>query len=112
MPDLARFYKALFEGLIFENVRTLPTMLTSVIPRRGGPFSELSGIGHRQYCMGVAASQYRGVTIFMHGGFWGTRGGYVPALNLAFGIAVNQERSRAQQGQLMEVLLDTIIDGQ
>jgi len=112
MPDLAKFFAALFRGEVFDRASTLTTMLTSVIPHYGGPNTGKPGYGEHQYCLGVYATEYRGYTMFQHGGFWGTRGVYVPALDLALAMAVTQQQSRQQQVQLFKSILDVIIDAQ
>ena len=110
MPDLARFFRALFQGEIFEGPQTLQTMRTNVVPDRGGPWHQKGGYGDYQYCMGIYVTQYRDYTVYQHAGFWGTRGAYLPALDLAMGVAVTQQESREQQKELFESVLDVVID--
>jgi D-alanyl-D-alanine carboxypeptidase len=110
MPDLARFFRALFDGEVFDYPATLAEMKTTIIPSRGGPANQSTDQGSSQYCLGISASDYRDFTIFGHGGFWGTLGAYIPALDLALGMAVTQQKSRDQRKELLEALLDVVID--
>jgi len=110
MPDLARFYRSLLTGEIYDNPATLAKMKTTIIPDRGGPAVQKADNGSAQYCLGISASDYRNFTIFGHGGFWGTLGAYIPALDLALGLAVTQQESRDQRKELLEALLDVVID--
>ncbi len=103
MPDLARFYGALFRGGIYEQATTLAVMQTGIVPVLGGPSA---------YRMGIVVGEYRGHTFFSHGGFWGTLGAYMPALDLAMGIAATQQESRKEQRKLLHALLDVILDAQ
>jgi len=110
MEDLSTFFAALFNGRIYSNSETLTTMLTSVIPDKGGPMSVTIYGREHQYCLGIYASQYKGYTVFEHGGFWGTVGGYVPAFDLSFGVAVNQNIPKGTHRDLFEKLLSIIIE--
>lgn len=110
MPDLARFYRALLTGEVFDSPVTLAEMKTTIIPDRGGPAAQKADNGSSQYCLGISASDYRGLTVFGHGGFWGTLGAYIPSLDLALGMAVTQQQSRDQRKELLEALLDVVID--
>jgi len=110
MPDLARFFRALFDGGVFDYPATLAEMKTTIIPSRGGPANQSNDQGSSQYCLGISANDYRDFTTFGHGGFWGTLGAYIPALDLALGMAVTQQKSRDQRKELLEALLDVVID--
>ena len=110
MPDLARFFEALFEGGVFEKPQSLATMLSSSIPDYGGPMSFETSHGFYQYCHGVYSSEYRNYTIFQHGGFWGTLGAYLPALDLSLGMAVTQQKTVEQRQKLLEALLEVVIE--
>ena len=109
MPDIAKFYEALFEGRIFTETTTLATMLTSIVPERGGPFSGGLGLGGYQYCYGIFASEHAGHTIFGHSGAWGTVGGYVPALDLAFGVSISIVDPNGRQNTLLHRLIDVLV---
>ena len=109
MPDIAKFYEALFEGRVFAEPTTLATMLTSIVPERGGPFSGGLGLGGYQYCHGIFASAHGGHTIFSHSGAWGTVGGYVPALDLAFGVSISVLDMDGRQNVLLQRLIDVLV---
>ncbi len=116
MPDLMRFFKAMFDGRLFDNPQTLQAMRTSIIPDHDGPMypavpsDNKSDLHKIQYCLGIYASEYRGYTIFQHGGFWGTLGGYLPAIDLAFGVAVTEQKSLVERKELLQEFLDVVIE--
>lgn len=110
MPEVAKFYEALFEGRVFTEPTTLATMLTSIVPERGGPFSSGLGLGGYQYCLGIFASEHAGYTIFGHSGAWGTVGGYVPALDLAFGVSISILDRNGRQNALLHRLIDELVE--
>lgn len=59
--SMARFYHALFAGQVFEKPSTLTQMLSS------------SGLpDDSPYLLGVFKKDYQGLTVYEHGGFWGT----------------------------------------
>ncbi len=112
VPDLAGFFKALFEGKVYENPATLALMKTTIIPEYKGPTFEWKTVGPTQYCMGLFAYSYADYTIFEHGGVWGTDGGYVPALDLAFAFGITQFNSWPYRYLLLHSLMDVVIDSQ
>ena len=110
MPEVARFYESLFAGRVFSDPATLRTMLTPVIPERGGPLSDMLGLGASQYCHGIFASEHAGYTIFSHLGAWGTAGGYVPGLDLSFGISISVLDTEALTTELLLRLVDVLVE--
>lgn len=110
MPDVAKFYESLFAGRVFANRATLATMLTPLIPERGGPFAGGLGLGPYQYCHGIFASEHAGYTIFSHPGAWGTVGGYVPALGLSFGVSISMLDMDGGQNTLLHRLIDVLVE--
>ncbi|WP_165776862.1 serine hydrolase domain-containing protein [Paremcibacter congregatus] len=109
MPDLARFFQALFKGKVFDKNTSLAEMKTTILPEHGGIFYNKSGYGNYQYCMGLYASHYRGYTIYQHGGFWNTIGAYIPALDVSFAVAVTQQHANEKRKKLVEDMLDAVI---
>jgi D-alanyl-D-alanine carboxypeptidase len=91
--DLARFIRGLFTGGVYKRPATSETMLTTIMAERGGPAYH----GQRQvpgvYRMGVAVRETDGVTIYMHGGFWGTLAAYVPSVDVAISATVTQQQA-------------------
>ena len=110
MPDVAKFYEALFAGRVFADSATLATMLTPVIPERGGPFSGAPGLSAYQYCHGIFASEHAGYTIFHHLGAWGTAGGHVPALDLSFGVSTSVVDVEGRTNKLLHRLIDVLVE--
>ena len=100
--DLARFFRALFTGGVFTDPATIDTMLTTVEVRGVGPDYFGSELTVGEYRMGVKVADVAGHTVYSHGGFFGTVGGYVPDLDLAIGATVNRTESRDALGELME----------
>jgi hypothetical protein len=63
-----------------------------------------------EYCMGLFSAEYRDYTLFSHGGHWGLEGGYLPAMDLAWGWAVTQEDTWKVREALRNALLDVIVE--
>lgn len=113
VPDLAAFFKAMFEGKIYDDPSTLALMKTTVIPDQGGP----GMVGQTaksvvMYAMGLFASSYEGHTIFEHGGYWGTDGGYIPGLDTAFAFGITQSETWTVRYPLVHSLMDVVIAAQ
>jgi len=109
MYELSRFYRALFEGKVFENPHTLTVMKRPVITEQAR--SAMLGAENKQfaYSMGLYASELHGYTIFSHGGAWGTEGGYLPSLGLSWGMATTAPSRQRQvlRNALLEVIIDS-----
>jgi D-alanyl-D-alanine carboxypeptidase len=86
--DLARFYRALFTGGVYADPATTDVMLSSVDGAR--PLPNAYPLGYR---MGIWVTEIEGFTTYMHTGFFGTLAAYVPELDLAVAVAVNQNQS-------------------
>jgi D-alanyl-D-alanine carboxypeptidase len=86
--DLARFYRALFTGGVFEDLTTSDVMLTTI-----DGVQPLPGARPLGYRMGIWVVEVEGFTTYRHTGFLGTLATYVPELDLAVGLAVNQNQS-------------------
>jgi D-alanyl-D-alanine carboxypeptidase len=85
--DMARFYRALFTGGVFKDPATPDVMLTTVegaepLPN-GGPLN---------YRMGIWVVEVDGFEAYRHTGFFGTLADYVPELDLAVAVTVNQNQ--------------------
>ena len=78
--DLAMFWRALFDGRVFEQEATVDTMLTTPLPGDETP-----------YRMGIFVRDLNGRLAYEHSGFWGTRAVYVPALDLVVAGAVTEQ---------------------
>jgi D-alanyl-D-alanine carboxypeptidase len=77
--DLTLFYRALFDGQIFENESTLKTMLT------------VSKAGQADGgALGIFATTIAGEQCWGHPGYWGTEAYYCPTSRLAFALTTNQ----------------------
>ena len=103
--DLARFFRALSTGGVFADPGTFETMLTTVEVREAGPDYFGSELTVGEYRMGVKVADVAGHTVYSHGGFFGTVGGYVPDLDLAFAATVN----RTESGDALRGLIEGAI---
>jgi D-alanyl-D-alanine carboxypeptidase len=88
--DLARFYRALFTGGVFDDPATAEIMLTTI-----DGVEPLPGARPPGYRMGIWVVEIEGFTTYRHTGFLGTLATYVPELDLALGLTVNQNQSRS-----------------
>ena len=79
-------------------------------PERGGPFAGGLGLGPYQYCHGIFASEHAGYTIFSHPGARGTVGGYVPSLDLSFGVSISMLDMEGEQNTLVHRLIDVLAE--
>jgi D-alanyl-D-alanine carboxypeptidase len=82
VDDLARFYRALLDGKVFEKSATLRTMLGKPNPRR------VADLG-----MGIFSNRVGGRSgedCWAHSGFWGTTVIDCPASNVTLALTVNQ----------------------
>jgi D-alanyl-D-alanine carboxypeptidase len=78
VTDLARFYRALFSGKVFDDPTTLDTMLQ--IPTLAFPVN---------YAMGIERRTVAGVTYWGHTGFWGSGCFHAPDIDLTFACTRN-----------------------
>ncbi|MFN8025780.1 MAG: serine hydrolase domain-containing protein [Acidimicrobiia bacterium] len=77
--DVTTFFRALFDGRVFDHDATLDEMLTVSKPgRRAGA------------ALGIYRATIGGVRCYGHPGYWGTEAYACPALDAAFTIATNQ----------------------
>lgn len=74
LEDVARFYRALFEGRVFREAETLRLML-EVTPQ--SVEADTNGYG-----MGISREEYDGVVCYGHGGFWGILARHCPEIDL------------------------------
>ena len=77
MGDVAAFYRALFEGRVYERPETLTRMVEPVMEAQGA-----------QIGMGISGRVIADQLIYGHGGYWGLYAGYLPDLDVALSVAV------------------------
>lgn len=91
LDDLTRLFRALFDGRIFANPETLRTFVAPTIAagrvegihaKRGAPIG---------YGLGIAVESVDGMTVYQHGGYWGTIISYVPQLDLTVAVAITEQ---------------------
>jgi CubicO group peptidase (beta-lactamase class C family) len=90
---------------VYADQATVDIMLTTIDGAR-----ELPGAGERAmapgvYRMGIWVTEVEGYTAYMHTGFFGTLAAYLPQLDLALAVAVNQNQSG---GALRDLASDAV----
>lgn len=93
--DLARFYRALFTGGVYADPATAEIMLTTIDGAQALPGASERAMAPGVYRMGIWVTEVEGYTAYMHTGFFGTLAAYLPELDLAVAVAVNQNQSRS-----------------
>ncbi|MEO1659202.1 MAG: serine hydrolase domain-containing protein [Pseudomonadota bacterium] len=94
--DMVRFYRALFEGKIFNSAETLEMMITAP----GHPFPD-------SYRFGLFPTRIDDIDAFSHSGFWGTYAIHVPELGItAAGVALDQSGYRAMRSTIDEIIAE------
>lgn len=94
------FFQALFQGKIFESLKTLNLMLEPVT---------YSTKGRMDYQIGMFKVKVNGMDAYSHSGFWGTQVVYIPELDLY--MAANYSagwRGRAVAPIFEKILLEKI----
>ncbi len=77
--DVTKFYRALFDGRVFDDDSTLEQMAT------------VSGPGRKAgAALGLFATDIAGERCLGHPGYWGTEAYYCPKSELAFALETNQ----------------------
>lgn len=104
--DLARFYRALFAGEVFDNYATGMIMLTADEGAEALPGASERALPPGAYRMGIWEVQVEGFESYRHTGFFGTLATYVPELDLTVTATVNQNQSR---GALDDLARDAIL---
>ncbi|MFH2000675.1 MAG: serine hydrolase domain-containing protein [Planctomycetota bacterium] len=93
--DMARFFRALFEGAFYNEEDTIDTMLTTVEGARALADAGSSSIAPGAYRMGIWEEELEGFKTYRHSGFFGTCAVYVPDLDLVIACCVNQHNARS-----------------
>ena len=93
--EISAFFRALFEGEIFDRAETLDRMLTRTAHAEG------ADIG-----FGIAAREFGGHRLWGHGGYWGNYAGFLPDAGIAFAVAI-LERS-ALEAMATQLLPETL----
>lgn len=86
MGDLVRFLRGLIQGRLFTRPRTLAAMLDWQVPE--GLRAPRTGVG-----LGIFRTQHGRHTLIGHGGAWGTKMVYDPALSLFFAGTLNRAQA-------------------
>ncbi len=103
--DLARFTRALFSGEIYDNPKTLDTMLTTFDGLQAAPGASERALAPGAYRMGVWILTSDGTTIYRHTGFWCTGATWIPEYDLVMTMTVNQHEA----GELFDTLEEDVL---
>lgn len=98
MEDMARFYRALVRGELFEKKETLDAMLE--------PTAQSTAVREGGYGMGIGRGVVGGVTCYGHSGYWGTTARHCPAIDLTVAAAMN--RSPDSAGTMVKLATEAI----
>jgi D-alanyl-D-alanine carboxypeptidase len=104
--DLARFTRLLFAGDVYDDPKSLDTMLTTFDGVRAAPGASERALPPGAYRMGVWVLSGDGYTIYRHSGFWCTSATWVPELDLVVTLTVNQHEA----GELFTTLQDGVLE--
>lgn len=100
--DLARFWRALFDGRVFADRQTLETMLTTIDGVQALADAGEGSLPPGAYRMGLWQVDVGGLSVYRHTGFWGTSATYVPELDLVVTATVNQNQARGALSDLVD----------
>ncbi len=94
LGDVAAFFGALFSNRVYSDRATLELMLSTIEGARPRPDADDTALAPGTYRMGVWVVEIDGVTAYAHSGFWGTAVVFVPDLDLAVAVTVNQNKAK------------------
>jgi len=100
VDDLARFYRALFHGKVFDKPASLRTMTTPSRPGRD-----------EGAAMGIYVVDAAGERCYGHRGFWGTQTIHCPRLDLTFARTTNQADDADFDSDPLETVIVDIAEG-
>ena len=87
LPEMARFYRALLQGEVFDRAATLATMLE--------PSAQSLASGGDGYGMGLGRWRLAsGVDCYGHAGFWGTEAWHCPGVDVTVAGAVTESAAQ------------------
>ena len=98
--DLARFYRALFEGQVFKESGTRHLMMTTDDDTQPLPGASERALPPGAYRMGIWEVQVEGFETYRHTGFFGTLATYVQDLDLVVTAATNQNHDGGARDDL------------
>ena len=96
MSDMARFYRALFTGGVFNSRETEELMLTAVNATVGGSNADERPEMPGTYKLGIYVEEEEGMKTYSHSGSWGTKAVYIPELDIAISLSVTQRLAREE----------------
>jgi D-alanyl-D-alanine carboxypeptidase len=108
--DLARFYRALLTGDVFDNFFTGSLMLTPSRDARELPNASGRTLPPDAYGMGIWEQEVEGFVTYRHSGFFGTLATYVPDLDLVITATTNQHLDGGAQDDLARAVIRLVAD--
>ena len=99
--DLARFYRALFAGEVFDSYGTGMIMLTSDEGSEALPGASERALPPGAYRMGIWEVQVGDFNTYRHTGFFGTLATYVQDLDLVVTATTNQNQDGGARNDLV-----------
>jgi len=93
LENMARFYRKLVRGELFEKKETLEAMLE--------PSAQSIAAGGAGYGMGIGRGKVGETTCYGHSGFWGTTVRHCPTIDLTVAAAMN--RSPDSTGTMIQL---------
>ena len=107
--DMARFFRALFNGGVYSKTGTLDTMLTTVEGAGARADAKETALPPGAYRMGVWVVEVEGFTGYRHTGFFGTAATYVPDLDLAVASTINQGEGPMLHVELVDRAIGIVV---
>ncbi len=105
--DLTLFTEALMTNRVFDDPKTLTIMLSTIEGTRLPEDAEPGGLVPGQYRMGLWAVEIDGLDGWRHTGFFGTSVTWIPELELAVAVTVNQNRAKDELEELARIAIGT-----
>jgi D-alanyl-D-alanine carboxypeptidase len=108
--DLARFYRALLTGDVFDYFLTGSLMLAPRNDALALPNASDHALPPDAYGMGIWEDEVEGFVSFRHTGFFGTLAAYVPELDLVITVTTNQNLDEGARGELVREVVRLAAD--
>jgi len=108
--DLARFYRALLTGDVFDRLYTGRLMLAQSGYARVPPDASERALPPGAYRMGIWEDEIEGFVTYRHTGFFGTSATYVQDLDLVLTVTTNQNLDGGAGAELARDVIDLVAD--
>ena len=108
--DLARFYRALLTGEVFDDFTTGTLMLARDHAAQALPDADERALPPGDYRMGIWEDEVEGFVTYRHSGFFGTVAVYVPDLDLVVAATTNQNQDEGARNYLVDTTIDIVAE--